>query len=47
MEKPEPEHKGSIWKHPYLLYVAATAGLFGFLLLAAWLAWSNGWIPTR
>ena len=50
MDKPlkrEEEHTGPIWKHPYMIYVSLTAALFLFLLFAAWLAWTNGWIPSR
>ena len=43
----EPEHVGSIWKHPYLIYIYLTAILFVGLVLIAWLAWENGWIPSR
>lgn len=45
--KTEPEHKGSIWKHPYLVYVLLTMFLFGFLVLMAVLAWKYQWIPSR
>ncbi len=44
---PEPEHHGSIWKHPYLVYVLLTVLLFVFLVFLGWLAWDNGWIPHR
>ncbi len=43
----EPEWSGPIWKHPYMLYVWLTMALFGFLLVMAWLAWTNDWIPHR
>jgi len=43
----EPEWTGPIWKHPYLIYVWITLGLFSFLLLMGWLAWTNDWIPQR
>jgi|GEM_PF-1262448 len=42
----EPEWTGSIWKHPYMLYILLTSVLFLFLLLIAWLGWSQGWIPN-
>jgi len=45
--KPEKEHEGSIWKHPYMIYVVLTMALFVVLVIAAWLALSNGWIPQR
>lgn len=45
--KREEEHTGSIWKHPYMVYVVLTAVLFGFLLVMGWLAVSNNWIPQR
>ncbi len=45
--KHEEEHTGSIWKHPYMIYVILTAILFIFLLGISWLALSNGWIPNR
>ena len=43
----EPEWTGSVWKHPYLMYVWITMLLFGFLLFMAWLASTQGWIPER
>lgn len=35
------------WRHPYALYIYGTAGLFLFLVLMAYFAISNDWIPTR
>lgn len=43
----EPEHEGSIWKHPYMIYIVLTAVLFSGLLFIGWLAYENGWIPDR
>ena len=43
--KREAEHEGSIWKHPYLIYVALTMVLFSFLIIAGYLALNNGWLP--
>ena len=43
----EPEHVGSIWTHPYMVYIYLTAALFLGLLLIGWLAWENGWVPSR
>lgn len=43
----EPEHRGSIWTHPYLIYVYLTAVIFGVLLFLGWMALENGWIPSR
>lgn len=45
--RPETEHSGPIWTHPYLIYVGLTAVLFLFLVVMAYLALSNGWIPNR
>ena len=45
--RPEEEHRGPIWKHPYFLYVLLSIALFFGLLVAAWLAISNGWLPSR
>jgi hypothetical protein len=45
--KPEAEHTGPIWKHPYLVYVIITLLLFGFLVLMGWLAIHEGWLPNR
>jgi hypothetical protein len=49
--KPEVQHEaqftGSGWKNPYVVYVILNAGLFLFLLLMAYLAWNNDWIPHR
>lgn len=44
---PEPEHVGSIWTHPYMLYIVLTILLFAVLIVAGWLAFTNGWIPSR
>jgi hypothetical protein len=46
-KRPEAEHQGSIWKHPYMVYVFLTAGLFIFLVVMAYLAITNGWLPNR
>lgn len=43
----EKEWSGSGWKHPYMLYVVGTIGLFAFLLLMGYLAIENDWIPKR
>ncbi len=43
----EPEFKGSIWKHPYMVYIYLTAVLAICLGLIGYLAWTNGWIPNR
>ncbi len=45
--KPEREHQGPIWKHPYVLYLILTVVLFIGLLLIGWLALNNDWIPSR
>jgi hypothetical protein len=45
--KYEPEFTGSGWKNPYVLYIALTLLLFGFLVFMGYLAWTNGWIPNR
>ena len=44
---PEKEHHGSIWMHPYMLYIVLTIVLFIFLLFMGWVAFTNGWIPNR
>ncbi len=43
----EPEHSGSGWTHPYVLYIAGTVILALFLVFMGWMASQNGWIPTR
>jgi hypothetical protein len=43
----EPEHQGPVWTHPYFLYIVLTAVLFLGLLFIGWLAWENGWVPSR
>ncbi len=43
----EEEHQGPIWKHPYFAYILVTVAIFGFLIVAAWLALENGWVPKR
>ncbi len=45
--KNEEEHAGSIWKHPYMLYILLTTVLFVFLLAIGFIAWDQGWIPNR
>jgi hypothetical protein len=35
------------WRNPYVVFVVLNAVLFGFLLLMAYLAWTNDWIPHR
>jgi hypothetical protein len=45
--KHEAEFTGSAWKNPYVLYIGLMVALFGFLVLMAYLAWTNGWIPNR
>jgi hypothetical protein len=44
---PEPEHKGSIWTHPYLLYILLTVLLFGILCAVAYFCYQSDWIPSR
>jgi hypothetical protein len=43
----EPEWEGSVWKHPYMIYILLTVVLFAFLLGMGWLALTQGWIPDR
>lgn len=43
----EPEHSGSLWKHPYLIYIGLTVALFLFLVVIGFVALSNNWIPAR
>lgn len=43
----EPEYQGSVWKHPYMIYIWLTIVLFIFLGIIGWLAWKQGWIPNR
>lgn len=45
--KMEEEHTGSIWTHPYMLYVVLTVVLFLILLGLGYLASENGWVPSR
>ena len=35
------------WKNPYVLYIVLTLGLFFFLVLMAYVAFTQGWIPNR
>ncbi len=44
---PEKEHSGTIWKHPYMIYIVLTFLLFGLLVGIAGLAMWNDWIPHR
>jgi len=43
----EPEHEGSLWTHPYAIYIILTVVLFVFLILMGYLALENDWIPRR
>jgi hypothetical protein len=43
----DTEFEGKKSNHPYVWYLVITSGLFGFLILMAYLAWTNGWVPTR
>jgi hypothetical protein len=43
----EPEHSGSVWSHPYMIYILLTALLAVFLGVIAWLALQEGWLPQR
>jgi hypothetical protein len=43
----DPEFEGGGWKHPYVWYIGLTLALFVFLVVIAWLALSNDWIPKR
>lgn len=45
--RPEPEHEGPIWTHPYAIYVWLTCVLFAVILIAGYLALTNGWLPQR
>ncbi|MBI2712316.1 MAG: hypothetical protein HYX41_05585 [Bdellovibrio sp.] len=45
--RPEEEHTGSIWSHPYMVYIVLTVVLFVGLLIIGWFAYSGGWIPSR
>jgi hypothetical protein len=44
--KPEREFEGPIWKHPYFAYIWVSMILFVGLVVAAWLAIKNGWLPN-
>lgn len=46
-EKDWAQSGKSGWKHPYVLYVLLTLILFGGLVLAAYLATTQDWIPRR
>jgi hypothetical protein len=46
-KKEDGEYAASGWKNPYVLYLALMMLLFGFLVLMAYLAWTNDWIPKR
>jgi hypothetical protein len=43
----EPEFEGKKGNHPYVWYLVLMTALLGFLVLMAYLAWTNGWIPQR
>lgn len=41
------EYAAGGWKNPYLVYILLVTALFLFLILMGYLAWTNGWIPSR
>jgi hypothetical protein len=43
----DPEFEGKKAQHPYVWYIGLVTALFLFLVLMAYLAWTNGWIPQR
>ena len=43
---PEREFEGSIWKHPYMVYVWLSVIPFIILLVAGYLAIKGGWLPN-
>ena len=43
----DSEFEGKKVNHPYVWYIGLTTGLFLFLVLMGWLAWTNGWVPQR
>lgn len=45
--KPEREHVGSIWKHPYMIYIVLTVALALLLVGLTYVASENGLIPSR
>ena len=45
--KKQEKQPGSVWTHPYILYVLLTIVLFSFILLMGWLALSNDWLSVR
>jgi hypothetical protein len=47
IREPEKEHTGSIWTHPYMVYIILTMILFGGLVFAGYLAIKNGWLPNQ
>ena len=44
--RPEREFDGPIWKHPYFVYIWLSLIPFVLLLVAAWLAIKQGWLPN-
>ena len=44
MQHSEPEFKGPIWKHPYVLYILLTLVLFIVLLVLGWIGWKSGFV---
>jgi hypothetical protein len=44
---PEREFKGPLWKHPYFMYIWLSMIPFVLLLVLAWLALKNGWLPNH
>lgn len=45
-KKVEPEHRGSKWKHPYVVYIWATLLLFALLVIVATICYRLGVIPN-
>lgn len=44
---PEREHVGSIWKHPYMIYLVLSVGIALLLVGLTYIASENGLIPSR
>ncbi len=46
VKKVEPEYKGSVWTHPYMIYLYVTVVLFFFLIAMGYFAYQSGWLPN-
>ena len=43
----EKEFSGPAWKHPAVVYIVLSTGVFLFLLLLGYIGYNSGCVPVR